>query len=171
MADDLIMALEGRIEFLGQALQTVVRDYAPNHLKGYIFVRASVAPTRATLSLRVQNDNPQQKYGSADAAAQEFGMGGKSVSSIPPEWKDGVGHILPINGVYLVFMGTHDYEGQLIFTPMVTKHPGSPPYEERGYIKPAIEEFKGTVLPSLDPDIRDFVSLAVRKSFPGAGKK
>lgn len=168
MADDLIMALEGRIEFLGQALQTLVRDYAPVHLKDYIFVRASVAPTRATLSLRVENSNPLQKYGSADAAAQEFGMGGKSISPIPPQWKNGVGVILPINGTYLVFMGTHEYEGQVIFTESVTKHPGSPPYQERGYIEPAIQEFKGTVIESLDPDIREYIHVSVRRYFPGS---
>lgn len=166
MADDF-MQLEGRIQQIGQSLQTLVRDYAPTHLKGYIFVQTFMAPTRATLSLRVENSNPAQKYGSADAAAQEYGMGGKNIRG------DSRFHgvILPVNGTHLVFMGTHEYEGQLIFTPMVTKHPGSPPYENRGYITPAIEEFKNTVLPSIDPELRSMVHIAVRRSFPGVSKK
>lgn len=167
MADDIIQSLEGRIQVLGKALQALVVDYAPNHLKGYITVNTSIAPTRATLSIRVENAAPVQKYGTADAAAQEYGMGGQNVKGNSTFG----GVILPVNGQHLVFMGTHDFEGQLIFTPAVTKHPGSPPFEHRGYIAPAIAEFKNTVLPSIDPDIRDFINLAVRKSFPGAGRK
>ena len=159
-------SLEGRIQQMGGVLQTLVRDYAPNHLKGYIFVQVFMAPTRATLSIRVENRMPVQKYGSADAAAQEYGMGAQNIRGDSKF----DGHIYPVNGTWLVFPGTHEYEGQIVFTHAVTKHPGMAPYEHRGYLAPAIAEFKDTVLPSIDPDLRSSVNLAVRKSFPGAKK-
>lgn len=166
MAEDLFLTIEARVQRLGEVLQTVVRDYAPNHLKGYIFVQTSIAPTRATLSIRVENQMPVQKYGSADAGAQEYGMGAQNIRGDSKF----DGHIYPVNHTYLVFMGTHEYEGQLIFTQAVNKHPGMRPFEGRGYIAPAVKEFKSTVLPTIDPDIKDFVNIAIRKSFPGAKK-
>lgn len=167
MAEEVMLALEGRIQQLADVLQVLVRDYAPNHLKSYVFVKASIAATRATLSVRVENTNPVQKYGSADAAAQEYGMGGQNVRGDSKFY----GYIFPVNGTYLVFEGTHDWAGQIIHTTSVQHHPGSPPFEHRGYLGPAINEFKGTVLPSIDPNIKDAVNIAVRKSFPGALKK
>lgn len=165
MADELMPSLEGRIQQLGQVLQALVRDYAPNHLKGAIFVQVFMAPTRFTLSIRVENSAPVHKYGTADARAQEFGSGPNSVKSPTGEIT-----IVPVNHTYLVFEGTNDWEGQIVFTRHVSS-PGIKPYEGRGYIAPAIEEFKGTVLPSIDPGIREYVNIAIRKSFPGAGHK
>lgn len=160
-------ALEGRVVFLGQALQTLVRDYAPAHLQEAVTVRVTAGATRFTLNLQVDATlNPAQKYGTRDAAAQEYGQGDRSERT--PQWKDGVGVILPVNGTHLVFEGTHDYEGQLIVTTAVTKHPGMYPYQNRGYVRPAITEFKTTVQPTLDPDIRNAVRISIRKSFPGA---
>lgn len=167
MADEIMAALEPRVQQMGQVLQTVVRDYAPVHLKGYIFVETFAGPTRFTLSIQVRNEEPVQKYGTADAGAQEYGQGAQNVKGDSKF----TGHIYPINGTYLVFEGTHEYAGQIVHTMAVTKHPGMKPYEDRGYIAPAVKEFKGTVLPSIDPTLRESVSIAIRKSFPNAGKK
>lgn len=166
MADDILMSIEGRLQQLGDALQVLVRDYAPVHLKGAIEVQTFVAPTRVTISIRVQaGQQPVQKYGTEDAAAQEFGSGPRSTKG--SEWN---GIIVPVNRTYLVFEDTNEYEGQIIHTKLVHS-PGINPYQGRGYVRPAIEEFKSTVLPSIDPDIRQAVNIAIRKSFPGAGKK
>lgn len=166
MAEEFMAALEGRISYLANVLQTTVVDFAPVHLKGYIDVKVTELTTRFVITVKVRNENPQQKYGTSDAAAQEYGMGDKNVQGDSTFY----GHIYPVNGTYLVFMGTHDYEGQLIFTRAVTRHPGSPPFENRGYVGPAIREFAKTVLPSIDPDIHSAVGISIRKSFPGAKK-
>ncbi len=164
MADELMDSLAPRIQQLGEVLQTVVRDYAPVHLKGYIFVQTFIAETRATLSIRVENNMPVQKYGSADARAQEFGSGPRSITEPGPEIT-----IVPVNGTFLVFEGTNDWAGQIVHTRHVSS-PGIHPFEGRGYIRPAIEEFKNTVLPSIDPTVQEAINIAIRKSFPGANK-
>ncbi len=163
MAGEITTVLEARIGQLALALQTLVRDYAPNHLKGFVVVNGTVTATRATLSIRVENTMPVQKYGSADAAAQEFGSGPSSTKG--SSWD---GSIVPVNGTYLKFYW--EKVGDIVYTTHV-QSPGIRPYEGRGYVAPAIAEFKTTVLPSIDPDIRDAVNLAIRKSFPGATKK
>ncbi len=166
MPEEPLMAeLAPRVEQLGVALQSLVRDYAPSHLKGYIMVQVFAAPTRFTLSLRVENTMPVQKYGSADAMAQEYGSGPQSETRPTGEIL-----IVPVHGTYLVFEGTNDWAGQIVHTTKVTS-PGIRPFEGRGYVRVAIEEFKKTVLPSIDPDIKDVVNLTIRKSFPGAKTK
>lgn len=160
MADEITTSIEGRISYLANVLQNLVKDYAPNHLKRAVHAIAKLEGDQARIQLTVdQGEYPYQKYGSRDARAQEFGSGEKAEQGTL-----GKISIIPVNGTYLVFPGTNQWAGQTIRTTHVSS-PGIMKYQGRGYVRVALVEFKKVVIPSLDPDIRRAVHLIVTRSF------
>lgn len=166
MADELTTSIEGRISYLANVLQNLVKDYAPNHLKRAVHAVAKLEGDQARIQLTVdRGEYPYQKNGSMDARAQEFGSGLKgqygTTNYIP---------IVPKNREYLAFywevkQPNFHYlpDGRVMFRRV--ESPGINPYEGRGYVRVALVEFKKTVAPSLDPDIRKAVHLIISRSF------
>lgn len=152
----------GTLVFMGSQWQTLARDYAPSHTKPYINVTVERAgPETVIMRLTVNlKSNPIQKFGSADARAQEYGSGeqARRGSKLPYD-------IWAKNKPNLVFMGTHDFEGQLIRIPHVVS-PGIPAANDgAGYVAPATKEFKKVILSTLGPAVRESVVTNIRQIF------
>lgn len=160
-----ITKMFARIDYMSNVLMEVAKGYAPKHLISAIRVTTEIDGGTAIIRLYAdRNANPLQKWGSLDARAQEFGSGLQATKGK----KDFI-PIIPVNATWLVFPGTHEWEGQVIRIKRV-RHPGTPMYQGRGYLKVAVTEFKKYVIPMIDPDIRKEIHLVIRQSFGGRVK-
>lgn len=147
---------------LGKVLQEIARAYAPHHLVPAIKVTVEVQDSLAIIRLIAdRNFDPLQKWGSLDARAQEAGSGIWATRGTK-----GYIPIIPVNGDWLVFRGTNEWEGKTIRVRRVS-HPGTKMYKDRGYLKPAVRDFKKDVLPMLNQDIKDEIDAVIRNSFGG----
>lgn len=156
-----------RVEVLGKMLLSFAQDYAPYHIRPAIKVAVEVEDAVAVIKLTAdRNTIIAPKYGTLDARAQEFGSGDNAEG---PRAKRGKILIAPVNADWLVFPGTNEWEGQTIRVKLV-RSPGIKRWQGTGYMKPAIHDLKGQIIPTLDPDIREEVDLTIRQYFGGRTK-
>lgn len=158
--------LKRRAIYWAGELTKNAKGYAPSHLKPYIHTKVEDTPDGFVLRLGVENKAPtgqgHYNYGSSDARAQEYGSGLRAQRrsnkeiSIDPHWK-------PI----LIFPGTHEFEGMIIFTHHVS-HPGiKATNDEEGYLRPAVKDLRARMKADLTEDVRDAIRTTMRLAFKG----
>lgn len=149
--------------YAGQ-LSTLIKNNAPNHLKKGIQVHAD-EPTEGRVVISIEAKGP-------DAHAQEYGSG------LHTDGRKGAKAKYPIPKVpttpphFLEFLGTNQFDGWLIRTRQV-QHPGIQKYEGKGYIAPAVKEFRNKIKEKgsgLRQEIRTAILGEIKKSFSGAKK-
>lgn len=155
---------------LAQILKQTIVDFAPNHLKPYIkvFLRQSGETTLFRVEVD-RGENHAEREGSDDARAQEFGSGLQAQIG-----ETGYIRFAARNAEALVFPGTNDWRGKTIWMPYPRKvnHPGIEAANQgKGYIRPAISEFEGTILPQVDSAFKDEVEYEFRITFGHAKRK
>lgn len=157
-----------KIERMAIVLREIAKGYAPKHLIPYVHTQVEVDESAGKAIIRLiadRNANPLQKWGSLDARAQEYGSGEHSSRG-----KKDLIPIVPVNGAWLVFKGTNEWEGKTVRTKLV-RSPGIPMYKGEGYIRRAAREFKKQVIVFLDADIRHDIAVVFRESFGGRVNK
>ena len=159
-----------RLTPLVQILKNTIVDFAPNHLKPYIHVTMRTEHDVAIIRVHVdRGEHPSQREGSLDARAQEFGSGLRAQIG-----ETGYIRFAARNAEALVFPGTNQWAGKTIYMPYPRKvnHPGIyAANDDKGYVRPAIQEFEGTIINALDPTIRDDVNFEIRMAFGHATRK
>lgn len=157
-------------------LTTIAKEFAPNHIKPYIS-SSKKAEGDGTYSITVSvrmKDNPEHKYGSMDARAQEFGSGIRASLTRAPLAHLGLITIVPRDKSMLAFHWDkadptkHNMlpDGRVAFTSV--KSPGIFPYKGEGYLGPAISELKYKGKSDLDPDIRAAILGDLNEAFKHA---
>lgn len=181
MSERLTSALKRRaISWAGQ-LTKLAKGFAPNHLKRYIISRVEQKGTGFIIRTTVnRNANSIEKYGSADARAQEYGSGLKARRGAKRKYP-----IKPKNKRILAFhweVATRSEmeagrPGKFMFAPdgrvlmHQVNHPGIPPANSgQGYIRPAVKELKKRGKKELSADIRQAILGDLRQSFGGRTK-
>jgi hypothetical protein len=93
------------------------------------------------------------------ARAYEYGSGEHATR----KGHHGIGKyvILPKNAPYLAFMGTNEFAGHLVKTPIV-HHPGVAP---RPFLVPAVQENKAKIKQLLGDEFHQYISKAIRFSW------
>lgn len=174
MATNLTPALQRIATRWAQMLTTIAKEFAPNHIKEYIHSRTS-QESEGKFSITVSvdlNANPVQKYGSADARAQELGSGLHTTQYGRMDYIP----ILPKQRKFLAFhWEVADADpSRFRFLPdgrvmlRSVKSPGIHPYKGLGYLKPAVEELRAQGKDDLDKEIRQAVTSDLRIAFKHA---
>lgn len=155
-------------------LTTLAKEFAPIHTKEYIHSRTARRGDYAfTITVGVNlGQNPAQKNGSADAAAQEYGSGLRSDQDINIGYID----IYPKTRKYLAFhwdIADANPErfrflpdGRVLLSHVMS--PGIHPYKGLGYLRPAITELIAQANDDLKPDIVNAVVGDVVEMFKSA---
>lgn len=114
------------------------------------------------------NKDRREKYGSADAAAQEFGSGLHSTRGPKAKYP-----IVPRNKKFLAFHWEKANDsiprlpdGRVML--MSVMHPG---IESRPYIKPAVTELRRTLRGEVDTDIRESIKVSMAEAFKGVKRR
>lgn len=178
MANRLSSNLLRRCRGWAGQLTKLAKANAPEHLKKYIHSTVEPNGESPTYRIRifVENSNPAQKFGSADARAQEYGSGLQA--------QFGGKHTYKIIGQpWLAFyVGGGKGSAFGAFSPTTRKgtgekdiviihevnHPGIPPHP---YIRPAVKEIRATLRKELDETIREAIRFDMRSAFKGANQK
>lgn len=155
--------------FAGQ-LTTIAKGYAPNHLKKGISSKAQEIE-EGVIKITITAKG-------ADAAAQEYGSGihGKKHKKYPIVGKP-----------WLAFMPTNGYKGNAYgaYDPNTRKgvgektyfitdkviHPGIEKYQGKGYIAPAVREWRKTLRKKLAPEMYAAITGELNKAFKTGVKK
>lgn len=102
-----------------------------------------------------------------EARAFEFGSGIHATrATLSPQQIGPKGKILITGNPFLVFPGTHQWEGQTIVTPVV-RHPG---VEARPFLYPAVTENRARIREILGTRVRRSIHDTIRKSWYHSGK-
>lgn len=181
MSERLTNAIKRRaISWAGQ-ITKLAKSFAPNHLKPYISSRVEQKETGFIIRTTVNRKaNPIEKYGSADARAQEYGSGLRARRGTKRKYP-----IKPKNKKILAFhweIATvsemeHGAPGKFMFAPdgrvlmHQVNHPGIQAANSgQGYIAPAIKALKAKGKQELKNDIRQAILGDLRQSFGGRVK-
>lgn len=104
-----------------------------------------------------------------EARAYEYGSGIHATHFTASPRQLGAGgfiEITPRNSPFLAFMGTHEWEGQLIVVPPmgggIVHHPG---VEARPFLKPATDENRARIREILGKAVRQSISNTIRESW------
>ena len=169
------------ISWAGQ-LTKLAKSFAPNHLRPFIRSRVEIKDDK-TFIIRTtvnRNERPLEKYGSADARAQEYGSGLRARRGAKKKYP-----IKPKNKKILAFyweVATRSEmeagkPGKFMFAPdgrvlmHQVNHPGIHAANQgKGYIAPAIKELKQRAKNELKSDIRQAILGDLRQSFGGRVK-
>lgn len=163
------------ISWAGQ-LTKLAKAFAPNHLRPFIRSRVEIKEDK-TFIIRTtvnRNERPLEKYGSADARAQEYGSGlrarrgAKKKYPIRPKTKKVLAfHWEVADANPQNFKFTSD--GRVMLGSV--QHPGIQAANQgKGYIAPAIKELKQRAKNELKADIRQAILGDLRQSFGGRTK-
>lgn len=171
MSDRLQNSLKRLTASWAGQLTKLAKDLAPAHLRPYIH---SKVEDKDGVSFVVRtyvnrNENPIDKYGSADARAQEYGSGLRARRGSKTKYT-----IAPKNKPFLIFpweVATQNPEhfvltkdGNVVL-PYV-RHPGIKAANEgKGYIGPAQAEVRMRAKAQLGKEIRDVILGDLRESF------
>jgi hypothetical protein len=161
----------------GQLTQRA-RAYAPAHIREYISSSVDEKSNGEQFIIRIKADrfaNPQEREGSLDARAQEYGSGLQSRRGLKAKYP-----ILPKNRQALAFYwevadNNPEYftfldDGRVLLRKVM--HPGIQAANEgKGYIGPAVKELRVKAREELDVEIRKAITGDIRASFGGAKKK
>lgn len=171
MSDRLQNSLKRLTASWAGQLTKLAKDLAPAHLRPYIH---SKVEDKDGVSFIVRtyvnkNENPIEKYGSADARAQEYGSGlqarrgSKTKYPIFPKTKKilafnwEVANSDPENFKFLP-------DGRVMLSSV--QHPGIKAANEgKGYIGPAQAEIRARAKAQLGKEIRDVILGDLRESF------
>lgn len=175
MSIRLTAAIKRRaIAWAGQ-LTKLAKSFAPNHLRPYISSRVEQKETGFVIRIMAdRNANPIEKYGSADARAQEFGSGLKARRGAKKKYL-----IKPKNKKVLAFPWAvadanperfkFTSDGRVMLGSVM--HPGIQAANNgKGYIAPAMKELKKRGKAELKNDIRQAILGDLRQSFGGRTK-
>lgn len=171
MSDRIISALRRRaIAWAGQ-LTMLAQEYAPVHIRPYIHSRTEESEDgsiiiRTTVN---RNENPLEKYGSADARAQEYGSGLRARRGPKQKYP-----ILPKNKKVLAFhwdvadnnpeQFNFAADGRVLLKSV--QHPGIEAVNDgKGYIGPAQAEIRKRAKAELGIDLRNAILGDLRESF------
>lgn len=155
-------------------LTTIAKGYAPRHIAPYIHSSTSERGKEGyTIVLSVNLDeNPEQRFGSSDARAQEYGSGIKTTKYGKMDYIP----IFPKRGKFLAFnweVANQSPEafrflpdGRVILRSV--QSPGIPPYKGEGYLKPAVRDLRAKARADMDPDIRSAITGDLRVAFKHA---
>lgn len=170
------------ISWAGQ-LTKLAKAFAPNHLRPFIRSRVEVKEDK-TFIIRTtvnRNERPLEKYGSADARAQEYGSGLRARRGAKKKYpiKPKKGH--PYIAFYWEVATRSEMEaggpGKFKFLPdgrvyfPQVNHPGIKAANQgKGYIAPAIKELKRRAKDELKSDIKQAILGDLRQSFGGRVK-
>jgi hypothetical protein len=169
MASRLAANLLQAAKVLAERTLGVAKDLAPAHIAPHIKASVSGSGETVVMALNVNpQDDPAEKYGTADARAQEFGSGLHAQIG-----ETGFIRIVAQNAEALVFEGTNEYEGQTIvmMKPRPVYSPGIKAVNDgQGYMRLAIQQAQTYVEVGLDPVIRDEVDFTTRITFSHAKK-
>lgn len=160
----------------GQLTQKA-KAYAPAHIRPYISSHVE-EKGNAQFIIRVVADrfaDPQEKYGSLDARAQEYGSGLRARRGTKAKYP-----ILPKNRRFLAFhweVADNNPEefsflpdGRVLLHSVM--HPGIQAANEgRGYIGPAVKDLKAVARQELDVEIRKAITGDIRASFGNARRR
>lgn len=163
------------IAWAGQ-LTKLARMYAPDHLRPYIHTNVEESKGQDQFILRLginPRANPQEKGGTLDARAQEYGSGlrarrgSKTKYPITPKTRKILAFqwdVADNNPEYFSFLP----DGRVILPKVM--HPGIEAANEgKGYLAPAIKALK--IRQELKKEIDDAISFDIRTSFSGAKKR
>lgn len=169
------------VSWAGQ-LTVLAKNFAPSHLKPYIHSRVEDKKDGEFIIRTYvnRNENPQEKYGSADARAQEYGSGLRARRGKKEKYpiKPKPGH--PYVAFYWEVATRSEMEagspGKFKFLPdgrvyfPQVNHPGIKAANNgQGYIAPAVKELKLRAKKELTKDIRDAILGDLRQSFGRKG--
>lgn len=153
------------ISWAGQ-ITKLAKGFAPDHIAPHIHSNVETKQ-EGTFIIRTTVDrsaNNLQKYGTADARAQEYGSGERATRGA----NKGKIIIRPKTAAFLEFPGTNEYEGWIIRT-MKVESPGIHPVKNSplspGYIRPAIKTIRQRAKVDLTPEVRKAILGDVRQSF------
>lgn len=181
MTERLTSALKRRaVSWAGQ-LTKLAKGFAPDHLKPYIFSRVEQKDTKIIIRTTANRKaNPIEKYGSADARAQEYGSGLHARRGAKKKYP-----IKPKNKRILAFhweVATRSEmeagkPGKFMFAPdgrvlmRQVNHPGIKAANNgQGYIAPAMRELRKRGKKELSADVRQAILGDLRQSFGGKPK-
>lgn len=181
MSERLTSALKRRATSWAGQLTKLSKALAPDHLKRYIVSRVEQKETGFIIRTTVnRNANPIEKYGSADARAQEYGSGLRARRGAKKKYP-----IKPKNKKILAFyweVATRSEmeagrPGKFMFAPdgrvlmHQVNHPGIKAANNgQGYIAPAMRELRKRGKAELKNDIRQAILGDLRQSFGGRVK-
>lgn len=163
------------ISWSGQ-LTRLAKAFAPNHLRPFIHSHVETKDDgRFVIRISVnRNERPLEKYGSADARAQEYGSGLRARRGAKRKYP-----IVPKDKKVLAFhWEVADSNPQNFkFTPNgkvllgSVQHPGIQAANQgKGYIAPAMKELKKRGKAELKDDVRQAILGDLRQSFGGKPK-
>lgn len=182
MSERLTNALKRRCASWAGQLTRLAKSFAPNHLQPYIQSHVEQKDSEFIIRTTVsRNANPAEKYGSADARAQEYGSGLKARRGAKRKYP-----INPKNKKVLAFywekataskMAGDDKSGKFTFLPDgrvafgMVNHPGIQAANNgQGYIAPAIKVLRLRAKQELSSDVRQVIMGDLRQSFGGRVK-
>lgn len=165
MSIRLTNALKRTTISMASQITKLAKSFAPEHIAPHIRSKVETK-SEGVFIIRTTVDrsaNSLQKYGTADARAQEYGSGERATRG--PKGKI---IIHPKTAQFLEFPGTNQYEGWLIRTQEV-KSPGIHPVKASplspGYIRPAIKTVRQRAKQELTPEVRKAIIGDLRQSF------
>jgi hypothetical protein len=181
LSERLTNALKRRAASWAGQLTRLAKSFAPDHLKPYIFSRVEQKDSKIIIRTTANRKaNPIEKYGSADARAQEYGSGlharrdKKGKYPIRPKEKKILAFYWEVATRSEMEMGK---PGKFTFAPdgrvlmHQVNHPGIKAANNgQGYIRPAIKELKRRGKTELKADIRQAILGDLRQSFGGKSK-
>jgi hypothetical protein len=163
MANQVASALLRSARSYAGQLSSLVKSFAPNHLKDNVHSHAEEV-SEGVVRIHVEVSGP-------DAHAQEYGSG------LHTDGRKGAKAKYPITPkpgtAFLEFLGTNQFDGWLIRTQLVM-HPGIKKYKGKGYVAPAIKELRAKIKQrgsGVRQEIRQAILGEIQKSFMGAKKK
>jgi|GEM_PF-2250751 len=176
MTSTLGNALKRRATAWASQLTILAKFYAPEHLKAHIHSKVE-SKDEGTYIIRTTVDrsaNSLEKYGTADARAQEYGSGLRARRGTKKKYT-----IRPKNGKVLAFHWevaeanperfSFAKDGRVLL-PSV-QHPGIQAANEgKGYIGPAQTEIRKRGKVELSVDVKNAILSDLRTSFGRKGK-
>jgi len=149
----------------------IAKEFAPQHIKPYIKGAVTKSGRKYAIVLSVDlNANPVQKYGSRDAAAQEYGSGIRA-----QVWSGNSGRnyipIVPKEKPYLVFnwdKAITPKNPKGIVRTLKVKSPGIYPYKGAGYMGIAIQEWRASAKGEMSVEVKNAVTNDLRVAFKNA---
>lgn len=172
MANQVTSALLRSARSYAGQLTSLIKSFAPVHLQKGIKVHAD-EPTEGRIIINIEAKG-------SDAHAQEYGSGlhtdgRKGVKAKYPIFPK-PGHKLLAFNWEIANQNPDKFhflpDGRVILPSVM--HPGITKYKNRGYIAPAVKEFRAKIRQKgsgLRQELRQAFLGEIRKSFTGAGKK